>query len=184
MIITFLCGAFTLLLIHLDALAIVLVIVYVGVIMILFLFIIMMMNLKKFDFNHYRTNFYQYGRLGMFLFVILFIELHMMITYEVTTNGHITGVLPIFEFDCFYTDLYDYNMLNVHTESYTLLHTTGFKMYENFYLCVMLLALLLLITMISVIVLTVDHNKFFKKQGFFKQMQRGCQIVLVKKVKI
>lgn len=161
LVLVFLNGAAYLILQGADFLGLIFIIIYVGAIAVLFLFIVMMLDIKisgsQFNFSRYRP------------FFGLYVTLFLLETYvplsSVFSQGYVTQHKWLLSID---------GLSNI--------EIIGQVLFSEYYFCVLLCGILLLIAMIGSIVLSFES----KLKGSFslmsRQISRKASLGIVKKI--
>lgn len=150
---------------NIDFLGLLILIVYVGAIAILFLFMVMMLNIKKIE-NEYNT----YLLIGLiilstFLLQIFYLIVNFCVIY-IPSNLLINT-------DTFFFS--DYNNLLDSFNKLLVLKKISFLIFLDYYICLFLSGILLLVSMIGAIFLT-NTKKGYSMRSQFNHLYRNDNV--------
>lgn len=146
---------------QIDFLALIFIIIYVGAIAVLFLFIVMMLEIKNLNRN---SGFFRYA--PFFLLYVLIFLFETYVSFSQSFSGNFAS--NSLSWINFIDNLDDIDII-------------GQVLFKDYYLCVLLAGILLLIALIGSIILTVDTKSKVSSELVTKQISRSYSFISFKK---
>lgn len=162
LVLVFFCSSFLFISLNLYFLALMILIVYLGALIVLFLFVVMMLNIKSLEINR-SINFFPFLFVFLSAFFLLFLQ----------TNYFDFISIENFNF-LIYTDWSKFFFIS---DNFLVLANI---LYLSHYFSLLLLGLILLVAMIGSIVLTLQKERFYKKQKNYSQVFRQFKSMAAK----
>lgn len=155
------CGSSCLLLmVKAEFLAMMFLMIYIGAIAVLFLFVIMMLNVKVIELNE---NLIQYLPLSGLISLIFLFEIFFLLK----GNNYFETISSIS-----YVNWGD--VLN----SKSNMEVIGEVVYTYYFILFLVVGLILLVAMIGPIVLTLNKNRFVRRQNLYEQILRNPEVTV------
>jgi NADH-quinone oxidoreductase subunit J len=171
LILVFCNATFILLLLNVEFLALTLILVYIGAVAVLFLFVVMMLDIKEINKNE--KNIFFSLPINIIIGIIILSEIYLILFNDLTLN--LTPLTNRLEFENWF------NFINPISN----LEAIGQILYTYYFIYFIQAGIVLLIAMIGSIVLTMQFNKFNKRQQISEQISRQVSksYFLIKQIK-
>lgn len=167
LILTFINATFIILLLGAEYIAILFLIVYVGAIAILFLFVVMMLHIRV---KEKKIILHLNQKPVLILTSLFFFFVCYFGIYIVESEFFLDSTFNL-------KDTVYINWFNM-VDTFTNIEVIGQVLFLYYGIPFILSSIVLFIAMIGAIVLTLDYNKFFKKQNIFHQTSRSSNFAV------